>query len=674
MLLLTACHGPQQTNGKINVMPNPWGSTPANGAAPRGAGVAVSSTTTYPAVPTAPPPVSPPLGKGLDIPFQRYIVVDQFGYQPKMTKVAVLVDPVKGWNSDDSYQPSKTLEVRNWQDASVVFSGAPKPWKGGILDEMSGDRGSWFDFSSVTDSGLYYVYDPKQNMRSHPFEIGTTVYKNVLVAATKMLYFNRANVAKEPPYSCYEERCWSVRADHVGPQQDTEARSVKARSDPSTNRDLSGGWWDAGDTNKYVTFSNEAVHILLSAYEEQPSAFTDDFNIPESGNGVPDLLDELKVEIDWLKRMQAGDLNGGVLPKVGEVDFDAAIPESSTAARYYYPAACSSATIALAGEFAHAALVFKKVAGHASYARDLQERAIRAYNHFESHPTSDACDDGTIKAGDSDVSLEVQRQQAVVAAIYLFALTGDAKYSAKIKAGFGQTRPFQDDRWSVYEASQGDALLFYTTLSNADLAVSRAILERKKAGLASADYYGFHGDRDLYRAYMRPDSYHWGSNRERANYAAVNYDVLRYQLVPVLRRAAYVERVAGLLHHFHGVNPMQLVYLTNMYGVGGDECADEVFHTWFQDKHPRWDNARTSELGPAPGYLTGGPNAQYCQSYDGQHACTGSPVRSQPPGKAYVDTNKGWEPTDRFDKSWELTEPGIYYQASYIRLVSKFVN
>ena len=95
--------------------------------------------------------------------------------------------------------------------------------------------------------------------------------------------------------------------------------------------------------------------------------------------------------------------------------------------------------------------------------------------------------------------------------------------------------------------------------------------------------------------------------------------------------------------------------------MGGDACADEAFHAWFRDKDPKWDNARSSELGPAPGYVTGGPNKEYCKGYFNDpkedHACTRSAVRDQPPGKAYVDTNTSWEPKNPYDKSWELTEP-----------------
>jgi hypothetical protein len=57
-----------------------------------------------------------------------------------------------------------------------------------------------------------------------------------------------------------------------------------------------------------------------------------------------------------------------------------------------------------------------------------------------------------------------------------------------------------------------------------------------------------------------------------------------------------------------------------------------------------------------------------------EHACAKSPVRDQPPEKAYLDVNTSYEPPNPYDKSWELTEPAIYYQASYLRLVSNSVD
>jgi endoglucanase len=329
----------------------------------------------------------------------------------------------------------------------------------------------------------------------------------------------------------------------------------------------------------------------------------------------------------------------------------------------------------VAGQFAHAALVLKQFPRFAAEVTALTQRARDAWAHFHAHPKSDSCDNGSIRSGDADAALVNQEHTAVVAAVYLFALTGDAPFGEHVKTHFKKTYPFDNDNWNLYLQSQGDALDFYATLPNADAGVRQAIIDRRKSLADRLDLYRFRPDLDLYRAYLKPEAYHWGSNNVRASAANMNYDMVEYRFAPDTERKTYLQRAAGLLHSFHGVNPMQLVYLTNMYHDGGDACADETYHVWFRDKHPIWDNARTSRLGPAPGYVTGGPNKAYCDGQDPkEHACARSAVRKQPPEKAYVDTNVGYEPSNPYDKSWELNEPAIYYQASYVRLVSKFVD
>ncbi|HEX6274355.1 MAG TPA: glycoside hydrolase family 9 protein [Polyangiaceae bacterium] len=637
--------------------------------------VPVISPTVYPAEPKGPPPIPPPEGQGLSVKHQKYIVVDQFGYRTRDAKVAVLVDPVNGWNANDEYQPGPELEVRKWADGSIFQRGPSTAWNGGKVDETSGDRGAWFDFSALAVPGLYYVFDPKNGVRSHPFEIADDVYRRVLKTAVRTFYFNRANHEKKAPYACVGKRCWLQGVDYMGPGQDKEARSVTERDNPKTARDLSGGWWDAGDTDKYMTFANDAFHQLLTAYEERPKAFTDDYGIPESNNGIPDLVDEIVVELDFLVKMQPADLGGGVLLKSGNADYGDPVPDQSKFPRFYYPKPCSSAAITFSGMIAHAALVVGKFPKWKGRVPELTKRALDAWKHYHDNPKSDACDDGTIKAGDADKSLAEQAQYAVTAAVYLFALTGEKQFDQYVTKNYAVTRPFVDERWSVYDQSQGDALLFYATLPKATKATKDAIVARKKSQGGTLDLYGFRPELDLYRAFMRPDSYHWGSNNARAGFGNTNYDLVQHKLVGDEARASAEVRAAGILHSFHGVNPMQLVYLTNMYADGGDACADEAYHTWFRDKHPVWDNARTSELGPAPGFVTGGPNKDYCKDQNpAEHACAKSPVRQQPPEKAYLDVNTSYEPPNPYDKSWELTEPAIYYQASYLRLLSKFVD
>jgi hypothetical protein len=373
--------------------------------------------------------------------------------------------------------------------------------------------------------------------------------------------------------------------------------------------------------------------------------------------------------------MQAADLGGGALIKLGNVDYGDPVPEASKHQRYYYPGACSSATIAVAGVFAHAALVLGKFPPLEKYAADLGQRAGKAFKHYLSHPRSDACDDGTIKSGDADRTLVEQDALAVVAAVYLFALGGGDEYVQTIGKYMNVTRPFKDNRWSVYDPEQGDALLFYSTLPNADKAQASAIMARKTGEFSREDLYGFKPELDLYRAFVREDSYHWGSNNPRANFGNTNWDAIQYGIAKGEQLANVRERALGILHSFHGVNPMQLVYLSNMAAYGAERSVTEIYHAWFRDGDKRWDSSKTSELGPAPGFVTGGPNKSYCSGDgDKDHRCYSSPFRTQPAQKAYLDFNTAWDPKAEYDQSWALSEPAIYYQAAYVRLLSKFVE
>jgi hypothetical protein len=224
------------------------------------------------------------------------------------------------------------------------------------VQASSGDRGGWFDFSALQTPGHYFVQDVTNRVRSASFSIADQVYRDVLKAAVRMFFYQRSAAAKPPRFA---QACWQDVPAYVGPNQDSQAHDITDPDNRAKVRDLSGGWFDAGDTNKYVTNAIRPVHQLLSAYQQNPAAFTDDFNIPESGNHVPDLLDELKWETDWLKKMQYPD--GSAALKVGGTNFVSPSPPSSdTSARFYVPA-CSSATAAVAGMFAHAAYVFRQV-------------------------------------------------------------------------------------------------------------------------------------------------------------------------------------------------------------------------------------------------------------------------------------------------------------------------
>ena len=110
----------------------------------------------------------------------------------------------------------------------------------------------------------------------------------------------------------------------------------------------------------------------------------------------------------------------------------------------------------------------------------------------------------------------------------------------------------------------------------------------------------------------------------------------------------------GYIHYLHGVNPLNMVYLSNMYEYGGDNCVNQFYHTWFDDESNLWDQVGVSTYGPAPGFLTGGPNPNYevdgccpnnCGSTNNNSKCTSEsllPPKDQPDAKSYKDFNTNW--------------------------------
>ena len=154
---------------------------------------------------------------------------------------------------------------------------------------------------------------------------------------------------------------------------------------------MHGGWFDAGDLNKYVPYLESTLFDLFWAYELNPGVFGDDTNIPESGNGVPDLLDELKWELDWLLRMQDDD--GGVFNRVAGRSFDNGPdpPQADTQPRFY-SAKTTWATATAAASFAHAARVYERHSTNRSPATpspNCRPPRARRLGLPEAHPTID---------------------------------------------------------------------------------------------------------------------------------------------------------------------------------------------------------------------------------------------------------------------------------------------
>lgn len=612
----------------------------------------------------------------------NHIKVDQFGYRCNDQKIAVISNPQTGYNSGSPFTPgtgANQYQIRDWTTNAVVFSGTLTAWNGGATHAQSGDRVWWFDFSSFTTAGSYYVFDVANNVGSYRFDINDQVYFEVLRRAVRSYYYQRCGVAKTVASA---GAGWADVACHVGTQQDTDCRLYN-NTNVSTSKNLSGGWHDAGDYNKYVNFTWGTLTDLLIAYEENVPAWTDNYGLPESGNGIPDLLDEVKFELDWLLKMQQTD--GSVLSIVG--GGWGTPPSSDAAARRYGPAS-TSATLTCASVFALASKIYASlgIPAMTTYAGTLQTAAINAWNWANANPNVQfRNNDGNapwfsagLGAGQQEVDDYGRLSRKVGAACFLYAITGNATYRTFFDANYNQIHLVQWGYAYPFETTQQDILLYYGKVTGATAATVTAIRNAYTNSMQTnnADNLpNFLNQTDAYRAYLATNNYTWGSNSTKSGQGNMFLNMIVYNL-NAANATNYTNAASGFLHYMHGINPNAIVYLSNMNSYGSENSVNEFYHTWFHDGSALWDRVGTSTYGPAPGFVPGGPNPTW--SLDG--CCPGScgsaaanaqcvaltPPTGQPAQKAYRDWNSEWP-----QNSWSVTENGIYYQAAYIRMLSK---
>lgn len=614
------------------------------------------------------------------------IVVDQFGYLPTQAKVAVIRDPqgeavgtlsdgtqIISFDAADSFTPGTVYEVVNATTDAVVFTAAPVAWNNGATDKSSGDKVWHFDFSSVTAVGEYYIRDAQKNVKSYTFRIASDVYAAVLKAAVRYFYYQRAGQEKTVAHA---GAGWADAASHVGPGQDRNARLYSDKTNAATERDVSGGWYDAGDFNKYTSWTAGYVTALLFAYAEKPSIWGDDYNIPESGNGIPDIIDEAKWGLDWLRRMQQAD--GSVLSIVG---LSHASPPSAATGPSYYGPASTSATLNTAGAFARGAKVLAGFTPFASYAADLQTRAEKAWDWAAANPNvifnnnDPANGSQGLGAGQQETDDRGRLLARLIAAVYLYDATGKTTYRDFVEANYGQANLIRFRNYvSPYDGGTQDALLHYATLPGVPSATANDIRTNYLNGVNAEWVRGkITTKADPYQAFI-PD-YVWGSNSIKANFGLLFTALNVHSLGTTHSPTDNLNAAAAYIHYMHGVNPLALCYLTNMSSLGAENSATQIFHSWFVDGSAKWDSVGTSTYGPPPGFVPGGPNQT---QWDWDSRCPSvstlcgtkrpSPPYAQPAQKSYKDFNDGW-PLN----SWPITEVSNGYQVAYIRLLSKFI-
>jgi endoglucanase len=610
--------------------------------------------------------VAPPLGT-----LSGALRIDNFGWRPADTKVAVLLGQAGA--AVQLVDASTGASVGNFTSSSPLQT-----------DTYSGDGYSTVDFSAFSTSGDYYLYVPSLNVRSYGFRISEDTYDVVGAASVKAYYFQRCNHDKALPFATDALLGYSAGGQWVdGACHGTDANAPAGPGSANNGLlDVHGGWHDAGDYQK--TLWGRGVPQMLFAYEVNPGAWTDgQLHIPESGNGIPDLLDEVRWELDFYVRMQRPDGHFMTSTKGNNATVTSP-PSASNEGRVYFDCTSPSGngwsgggvTIAVATgnavlALAHAAIVFKSI-GQSSIASGYAAAAVAGWNWLHGYTATGSEND--LKASAASAVFRMDPTQST-AQSFVDAFpwdTWDGMIPNTITPGEGT---LSTGAWHYLMNASGTP----SVKAKIQAAVAQGLVN--PAFTADGPYGGMFGSS------TNGWDWSWGSNRNQAFYGLNLFMAARQGIYGSHTEAEVVALAQKHLHYMLGLNPLNMVYMTNMAAYGGEHSSFQIFHSWFSFTVNDGDNgnttfngkpqsvveplypynpsdSQTSLYGPAPGLVPGGPNWYY----DGTYVI---PDRTYP-AYAYRDFSVGcgWNGSVCTASSWELTEPDVGYQGAMVLLTA----
>lgn len=477
------------------------------------------------------------------------IRINQLGYAPGLPKRAALLDQTSARLLDEAGQ-----ELRR-------FDGL-RPW----FDPASGDRVALIDLGHLAPG----EYSLNAGGESRRIRVERRPYSALTGALVKGLYYQRCGCALE--------------AAHAGPYAHAACHTAPAKlyENPEVELDASGGWHDAGDYGRYVSPAAVTVGHLLYAYRWFPKAFQDALNIPESGNGLPDVLNECRFELEWLLKMQRED--GALYHKLTKKRFAPFImPEEDKAQEYLLPPTHT----ATAGYAACAALASRAYRPFdAAFSARLLESAVRAWAWLEQNPRfvpyENPEDVKTGAYGDTNCL-----DEAFWAASELYASTGEARYLDALTALCPRV---ELSKFGWREVGGLGALCCLFELDGrldkafADSLQGRFLLAAD-AALEAARLSG-------YGTALSPDGYVWGSSLPILCNGML--------LIAAWKRSGktpYLDAALNQLDYLLGLNALDLSLVTG-YGERP-----------FRFPHHR-PSAADGVEDPVPGLVSGGPNAR----------------------------------------------------------------
>jgi endoglucanase len=515
------------------------------------------------------------------------IRVNQVGYLPDAPKVAIAVGASTGGTARVQRETGPAIDV---------------PLSAPTTDPQTGDVVRSIDFTRITTPGTY-VLSVDALGQADSIHIAADVYRRPLYLAVRSFYGQRCGTAVDLGS---EFPGYRYAACHLDDGQ------FHASSGKTGSRAAPKGWHDAGDYGKYVVNSGITTGELIWAWEWYPSVFAKlRLDIPESANDTPDLLDEIRWNLEWMMAMQ--DEDGGVWHKLTSERFGSFVLPNVDDGRPRYVIGTGSApykSTCASGDFA--AVLAAAARAYRPYDREFANRTLaaarRAWTWTEQNPNvifRNPAGVQTGEYGDADCT-----DERLWAAAELFRTTGEpafeavartlaSKFSVGTEAPQAWPQVANLGLWSYALATTGADGETQRRIREETVAAARTIADRTR--------------RSGWRHSLTTKNFVWGSNGVVADYGVLLLVASRFSREPVFREAALDN-----LHYLLGRNTFGLSWVT---GVGVRP---------FQHPHHR-PSGGDQNGAPWPGLLSGGPNAS------SRDPGLDRLPKDVPPGRRYID-------------------------------------
>ncbi len=504
------------------------------------------------------------IGETLETIVDYDIRYNQIGYFPNKNKFINIV-------SLNNFTPKnfQVLDANN----SIILNGTSETvnyWNDG------GEYVSRADVSAITTQGTYKFRTDELEIS---FNVGSDVYLPVSEASLKYYYYNRASA----PVTSTNGGVFARSMGHPDDIVYVHSSAASPNRPEGTILSSPKGWYDAGDYNKYIVNSGISTYTLLAAYEHYENYFqSKSINIPETGGDLPDILDEVKWNLDWMLTMQEA-TDGGVYHKLTGLNFSGIVmPEDYNLDRYVVQKS-TAATLNFAAVMAMASRIFSNYeAVLPGYSTTLLNAAQSAYNWAEQNPNiyfSNPADVKTGEYGDSDVTDEFQW-----AAVELFITTGDSNYNDDINlSNIGNGTP----TWQYTDPLALISIMFHNTVFS-----ESNVNEASNQLLNTANEIKSHVENSTMNIAMGETNsdYVWGSNG-----GAANKILMLIRAYEFSNDISYLNAAYTATDYLFGRNGTGFCYVT---GFGVKPTVNP---------HHRISEA-DQVTAPIPGMLAGGPN------------------------------------------------------------------